>query len=182
MPSDVATLLAAAHFAATRHRLQHRKDDVSPYVNHPVEVAQLVAAVGGVSDVEVLAAALLHDTVEDTGTRPDELAAAFGARVRDVVLELSDDKDLPKQTRKQLMVEHAPSLSPGAKVVKLADLSSNVGALVSAPPEGWSLERKREYVDWVERVAAGLRGANPALEAHLAGLVADVRRKLAAAP
>lgn len=178
MLPDVPFLLSAAHFAASRHRPQRRKDGSSPYINHPIEVAQLLAVIGGVSDPEILAAALLHDTVEDTGTRPEELEAAFGARVRDLVLELSDDKSLPRQERKRLQVQHAPALSASAKQIKLCDLSSNVSSLVTSPPADWTLERRREYVDWAERVAAGLHGSNAALEAHLAAAIEDARRAL----
>src|SRR5262252_1628928 len=100
--ASVADILAALRFAAERHRTQTRKDGETPYVNHLIDVAELLARVGGVRERDVLVAAILHDTVEDTGTKPDELAAEFGARVAGIVVEVSDDKSLPKQERKRL--------------------------------------------------------------------------------
>jgi guanosine-3',5'-bis(diphosphate) 3'-pyrophosphohydrolase len=176
----LARLLAAAHFAAEKHRTQRRKDgDESPYINHPIEVAELLARVGGVRDVEVLAAAVLHDTVEDTETSPAELEAAFGARVRALVAEVTDDKKLDKQARKQLQIEHAPHLSRDAQQIKLADKTSNVREIAESPPAGWSLERRLEYLDWADAVVDGCRGANPALERHFDRIVAEARDTLA---
>lgn len=164
-PDATAVLLRALHFAAQRHRDQRRKgEDAWPYINHPIEVAELLSRVGGVRDLVTLQAAILHDTVEDTGTSPGELEAFFGAEVRAVVEEVTDDKQLPKAERKRLQVEHAPHLSDRARLVKLADKISNVRAIGTQPPAGWSLERRREYLDWTERVIAGCRGVCPALE------------------
>lgn len=122
MKNDVATLLHAARFAANRHRSQRRKGaDAEPYINHPLGVASVLAVEGGVTDVDVLCAALLHDTIEDTATSPAELEIEFGPAVRSLVEEVTDDKSLPKDRRKELQIEHAPALSPKAKLVKLAD-------------------------------------------------------------
>src|SRR3954464_12991765 len=121
-PDAVGQLLAALHFAADKHRDQRRKDaGASPYINHPIEVAELLARVGGVRDLVVLQAAILHDTIEDTQTTPGELEAHFGARVRKVVEEVTDDTTLLKVDRKRLQIEHAPHLSREAQLVKLAD-------------------------------------------------------------
>ena len=161
----LAPLLAALRLAAEKHRTQRRKGvDASPYINHPIEVAELLARVGGVRDVEVLAAAILHDTIEDTETTPEELENAFGARVRGLVAELTDDKSLPKAERKRLQREHAPHMSQDAKQIKLADKISNVREIGASPPDGWTLERRREYIAWARSVVAGCRGANPELE------------------
>ncbi|MEM7204210.1 MAG: HD domain-containing protein [Planctomycetota bacterium] len=164
-PAPFAALIKACRFAAHKHRDQRRKSvAATPYVNHPIEVAETLAQVAGVADLEVLQAALLHDTLEDTETEAAELEAEFGPRVRRLVEEVSDDKALPKQERKRLEVEHAPHLSPGARLIKLADKTCNVRDLGSAPPAGWSTERLREYVAWARRVVAGCRGLAPALE------------------
>jgi guanosine-3',5'-bis(diphosphate) 3'-pyrophosphohydrolase len=120
---------------------------------------------GGVTDVEVLCAALLHDTVEDTATTPDELAGAFGERVARIVAEVTDDKTLPKADRKRLQVEHAGELSHEAKLVKLADKICNLRDVAERAPPSWDLARRREYFDWAKRVVDGLRGAHPSLEA-----------------
>ncbi len=135
-----------------------------PYINHPLEVANLLANVGKVDDVDVIVAGILHDTVEDCGVSYDEIEGQFGRSVANFVRELTDDKSLPKDERKRLQVEHAPHLTHGAKQVKLADKISNIRDVTENPPSGWSVERRREYVEWGEDVVAGLRGANADLE------------------
>ena len=160
-------LLEAIRFSAEKHRNQRRKDsEQSPYINHPIEVTQLLWEVGGVRDVDVLLAAILHDTVEDTDTRPDEISERFGEQVLSFVMEVTDDKSLPKAKRKRLQIETAANKSYGAKLIKLADKSCNVRNLISMPPEDWSLERRQEYLLWTEKVVAGLRGMNAALEEY----------------
>jgi GTP diphosphokinase / guanosine-3',5'-bis(diphosphate) 3'-diphosphatase len=151
------TILRAAAFAAHKHRDQRRKDAAaSPYINHPIALANILANEGGILDGVVLAAALLHDTLEDTETTPEELQALFGAEITSVVVEVSDDKSLPKAKRKQLQVEHAAHISERAKLVKLADKIANIRDVADAPPAGWSLERRREYFDWAKQVVEGL--------------------------
>ena len=160
-------LLRAVEFSAEKHRGQRRKGvDASPYINHPIEVAAMLANVAGVRDLVILVAAVLHDTIEDTRTSPEELEAAFGAEIRLLVQEVTDDKSLPKAERKRLQVDHAPQLSPSAKLIKLADKVSNVRDVTDRPPSDWSVERRREYLDWAERVVAGCRGVNSALESR----------------
>ncbi len=164
-PEGPAFLLEALRFAAVRHRNQRRKGEGQvPYINHPVAVARDLAVIGGVTDPYILAAALLHDTVEDTGTTFDEIGERFGPEVRALVEEVTDDKVLPNDTRKRLQIEHSFGLSTGAKLIKLGDKLSNVRSLVRHPPQGWSTGRKREYLDWTEEVIAGCRGVNAALE------------------
>lgn len=167
LSEDTGLLINAVRFSASKHRYQRRKDPAkSPYINHPIEVTQLLWEVGGVREADVLLAALLHDTIEDTQTSPDEIRAQFGAAVLSLVLEVTDDKSLPKQERKRLQVESAPHKSPGAKLIKLADKACNVRDIVAMPPETWSLERRRDYLLWTEKVVAGLRGVNPGLEEY----------------
>ena len=164
---NAGLLLKAIRFSADKHSNQRRKDGAkSPYINHPIEVVQLLWEVGGVRDVNVLLAAILHDTIEDTATRPEEIRDRFGQEVLSLVLEVSDDKNLPKQERKRLQILTAPRKSYGAKLIKLADKSCNVRNLVSTPPKDWSLERRQEYLLWTEKVVAGLRGTNTALEEY----------------
>ena len=164
---NTGQLLEALRFSAEKHRNQRRKDNAkSPYINHPIEVTQLLWDVGGVRDVDVLVAAILHDTVEDTGTRPEEISDRFGEDVLSLVLEVTDDKSLPKQERKRLQIETASHKSHGAKLIKLADKSCNVRNLVTMPPEDWPLKRRQEYLLWTEKVVAGLRGTNAALEEY----------------
>ena len=178
-PFAAGEVLRAAAFAAGKHRDQRRKDAAAaPYINHPLAVANLLIQVGEVRETAVIVAALLHDTVEDTATTPDELEAHFGAGVRALVMEVTDDKSLPKAERKARQVAHAPHLSRGAKVIKLADKSCNVQDLIQNPPH-WPLERRLAYIDWAEAVVAGVRGANPALEAHFDAVIAAARAALA---
>ena len=159
-------LLRALAFAAHKHRDQRRKDaEASPYINHPIALAEVLAEEGAIADIEVLAAALLHDTIEDTATTAEELRATFGARIAGLVEEVSDDQSLEKADRKRLQIEHAAGLSAGAKLVKLADKICNLRDVAERPPAKWDLERRRDYFDWARRVVEGLRGAHPRLEA-----------------
>ena len=165
-PTDLPEFIDALAFAADKHRHQRRKDvHASPYINHPIELVRVLSVEGRVDERLPLLAALLHDTVEDTETTEAELAARFGPEVAGVVMEVTDDKDLPKEQRKRLQVEHAPHLSRAAALVKLADKISNLRDMADKPPAQWSLERRREYFDWARRVIDGLRGTHPALEA-----------------
>ncbi len=159
-------LLEAVLFAAEKHRKCRRKDvDATPYINHPITVANLVASVGKIGDVEVLQAALLHDTIEDTETTPEELAETFGPAVRDLVMEMTDDKTIEKQERKRVQLEKAPHLSPRAKPIKIADKIANLTDIINSPPVGWSLERMQGYVHWSGKVVDGCRGHSAELEA-----------------
>ena len=159
-------LLNALSFAAHKHRDQRRKDaEASPYINHPIALAEVLAGEGGILDIEVLAAALLHDTIEDTATTAEELGEQFGERIAAMVLEVTDDQALPKVDRKRLQIEHAAQLSQGAKLVKLADKICNLRDVAERPPAKWDLRRRQEYFDWAKKVIDGLRGAHPKLEA-----------------
>jgi GTP diphosphokinase / guanosine-3',5'-bis(diphosphate) 3'-diphosphatase len=170
--NNLTTLTQAISFAAKKHTDQKRKGaDNQPYINHPLEVLNLLTTIGKVEDFNILIAAVLHDTIEDTKTTKEEIAELFGSEVCKMVLELTDDKSLPKAKRKQLQIEHAPHISIGAKQIKLCDKISNIGDVLENPPGGWSNERRREYVAWGERVVAGLRGVNASLEKHFDELV-----------
>ncbi|MEO5857602.1 MAG: HD domain-containing protein [Pyrinomonadaceae bacterium] len=172
-------LLHAASFAAQAHTGQTRKGERGePYINHPLEVANLIANVGGVTDIDVLMAAILHDTVEDCGVTGEEIANLFGKTIAGYVLEVTDDKSLPKVERKRLQIEHAPHLSAGAKTVKLADKISNINDITNSPPADWSTERRREYIEWGASVVAGLRGVNQPLEKHFDELVKNGLAKI----
>jgi GTP diphosphokinase / guanosine-3',5'-bis(diphosphate) 3'-diphosphatase len=171
-PPDTAALLKAVHFAAEKHREQRRKDRAaSPYINHPIEVAHLLATIAGVTDPTTLMAAVLHDTIEDTETSPDELQQEFGERVRVLVEEVTDDTTLPKDIRKQLQVERAPGISREAKLIRLADKICNVRDVTDAPPVFWSVRRRRAYLDWTEQVVSGFRGVNESLELYYDGVL-----------
>ena len=171
--SQLGAFVKAVAFAADKHRNQRRKDaDASPYINHPIALANVLANEGGVDDATVLCAAVLHDTIEDTETTVDEIRALFGPQVAAVVLEVTDDKSLEKQVRKQRQVEHAPHISTEAKLVKLADKISNLRDILASPPADWSVERKQTYFEWAAQVVAGLRGVHPGLESVFDGLYA----------
>jgi guanosine-3',5'-bis(diphosphate) 3'-pyrophosphohydrolase len=163
--TDLGALFYALAFAADKHRAQRRKDkEASPYINHPIALADVLANEGGVDDFVALAAAVLHDTIEDTETSYEELRQRFGKEVADVVLEVTDDKSLPKAERKKRQEMHAPHLSRRAKLVKLADKICNLRDIITNPPADWPLERKQEYYEWAKRVIDGLRGAHAGLE------------------
>lgn len=157
--------IKALKFAEHKHRFQCRKDSChSPYIKHPIDVLSILANEANISDENVLCAALLHDTIEDTDTSAEELRIVFGQKIMDIVLELTDDKDLPKQTRKELQVAHAGQASYEAKLVKFADKIANLRDIKLDPPEGWDQPRIDEYFAWAKRVIDQLRGTHPVLE------------------
>lgn len=171
--NDSTMILRAAEFAAHKHRDQRRKDaKATPYINHPLAVACVLAEEGDVQDPEVLAAALLHDTIEDTDTTYDELRGTFGQRIADLVAEVTDTKFLGKQTRKKLQVARASRSSQAAKLVKLADKICNLRDMLARPPRRWPLKRKREYFEFAKRVVDRVRGASPELAARFDQLYA----------
>jgi GTP diphosphokinase / guanosine-3',5'-bis(diphosphate) 3'-diphosphatase len=172
--SDIVLILKAAEFAAHRHRRQRRKGNSKrPYIGHCLEVARILAEVGKVEDANILAAAILHDTLEDTKTTPEEIRHEFGPVIEGLVLEVTDDKELPKAERKELQVKHAPHLSAGATLIKVADKISNVKEVGSDPPKGWELERRHEYFAWAKRVVEAIGEINPELEEAFASAVED---------
>ncbi|GMR53997.1 hypothetical protein PMAYCL1PPCAC_24192, partial [Pristionchus mayeri] len=171
-PSGIALIVKAADFAARRHRSQKRKDHhQTPYINHPVGVAYILTTEGRVTDPVVLAAAYLHDTVEDTKTTIEEIEAEFGKEVRMIVEECTDDKSLHRDVRKALQVERAPRNSMQTKLVKLADKLYNLRDLERATPIGWDKRRVKEYFKWSRDVIAGCKGTNDALEAALDDII-----------
>ena len=165
MPTHMEIVLRAAAFAAEKHRTQRRKDIDTPFINHPIQLAYILVQ-ADIEDPVVLAAALLHDTIEDTQTTHDEIEIVFGHEVANIVAECSDDKSLTKLERKQAQIDHASHISHKARLVKLADKIANVNDLHDAPPAGWSLERKREYFDWAKKVVDQMRGTHASLEAR----------------
>lgn len=179
--ADTTLLLKAIRFAAAKHRNQRRKDvEASPYINHPIEVATVLAEHGGVTDLTTLLGAILHDTIEDTQTSAAELEQHFGPAVRQLVQELTDDKSLRQHDRKRLQAEYAAHKSPRAKVVRLGDKICNVLDVTNQPPSTWDLARRQEYLDWTEQVIAGCRGVNARLDAYYDKVLAAGRAALGA--
>lgn len=167
---NAATLLSTINFAAIKHRVQKRKNLTSPYINHPIAVAELLSRYG-VNDIATLQGAILHDTLEDTHTTPAEIEELFGTEVKNIVLEVSDDKNLPLAERKRLQIEHAPHLSEKAKLIKIADKINNVYEIIYAPPTEWEIERRLGYLDWAQKVVNGCRGENNGLDKHFDDLI-----------
>lgn len=179
LEEDLSFFLKALNFSARKHRHQRRKDEAaSPYINHPIDVANILWTVGDIHDLPTVIAAILHDTLEDTDTTPEELRATFGEEILGLVLEVSDDKSLPKQERKQNQIAHSPHLSRRAQQIKLADKISNVHDIAFAPPDRWPPERRIDYLTWAEAVIDGLRGANKKLEIYFDETLALARKKL----
>lgn len=173
------SLLKALEFAAEKHRDQRRKGiEASPYINHPIQVAGVLATIGQVDDLVTLVAAVLHDTIEDTDTTSEELEEQFGRDVADVVAEVTDDKSLPKQDRKRLQIEHTPHLSDRAKQIKIADKIGNVRDITFKPPADWDERRRQEYFKWAEKVVAGCRGVNAKLEASFETSILESKEQL----
>ena len=172
-------ILKAAHFSAQKHSTQRRKDEnESPYINHPISVALAIAQIGGVDDPEILAAALLHDTLEDTETTPEELEDEFGKKVCEYVLDVTDDKTLPKDERKRRQIEHAKKISNGAALIKLGDKISNVTDVINNPPEDWDNNRRKEYLDWAEKVIENCPKVNDKMENKFQEIIKQGREAL----
>jgi (p)ppGpp synthase/HD superfamily hydrolase len=165
--APVQRILAAARYAADKHAQQKRKGvNGEPYFNHLLEVAELIAASSEDLDVELVMAGFLHDTVEDTGVTLPELESRFGSEVASLVAEVTDDKILPKETRKHLQVQDAHKKSKRAQTLKLADKISNLRSILASPPMGWGLERKQQYFEWARQVVSGLSAPNCFLKAE----------------
>jgi len=177
--TDLHVVFRALKFAAAKHANQRRKggDDI-PYINHPIEVAEILTSVAAVCDSDILAAAILHDTIEDTDTHQEEIETQFGPHILSLVMECTDDKNLPKERRKELQIHTAPHKTPQAKLIKLADKISNVRDMGSTPPKDWSLERRRQYLDWSEKVVSGLRGQHHQLDETYDQALAAARARL----
>jgi guanosine-3',5'-bis(diphosphate) 3'-pyrophosphohydrolase len=159
------TVLKAADAAARWHVHQRCKGPAQePYINHLVEVAMLVADATDGSDTDLVTAALLHDAIEDCEVPRELIAETFGEDVASLVEEVTDDKSLPKAVRKDEQIKTATTKSPRAKILKLADKTSNLRAVAASPPANWSVKRRKEYVDWSREVVKGLRGINRKLE------------------
>ncbi len=162
---EMGLVFKALQFAAQKHRDQRRKGpEAEPYINHPIALVHVLWHEAGVHDAVVLVAALLHDTIEDTDTTAEELEREFGAEICQVVCEVTDDKSLPKQERKQGQIDHAHGLSDRAKLVKLADKICNLRDLAASTPPDWSLQRQQEYFTWAKQVVDQMRGTHPRLE------------------
>ena len=176
---DFGLFMSALKFGAHKHRWQRRKDaEQTPYFNHPINVAEILMRIGAVIDISILTAALLHDVIEDTETEPEEVEQIFGPAVLSLILEVSDNKSLPKEIRKDLQVQHAPCLSPGAKLIKMADKISNIGDVIHSPPPDWSIERRLEYLAWAEKVVKAMNGCNEKLEEEFFILLAEGRERI----
>ena len=172
-------ILNAADFAAYKHRNQRRKDEEkTPYINHPIAVARAISEIGNIEDPEVLVAALLHDTLEDTKTTPEELIDNFGERVCNLVQEVTDDKSLPKMDRKQKQIEHAKELSEGAALIKLGDKISNVTDITNTPPANWDNVRREDYFNWAEKVIDNCPKVNEKLENYFAEVIKTGRDEI----
>jgi (p)ppGpp synthase/HD superfamily hydrolase len=183
MEAGLLMVLRAAETASRWHVAQRRKGDAQePYINHLLEVAQLVGEATGGRDPELVVAALLHDAIEDCEIQPATIEAAFGADVRALVQAVTDDKLLPKAIRKQLQIDHAPGKPRRAKLLKLADKTSNLRAMAASPPANWPVERRLDYVAWARAVIAGIRGTHAGLEALFDAAAEDAERAAGAAP
>ena len=175
-------LLEAAHFAAQKHSKQRRKNlDASPYVNHLIEVAMHLSRVGCIDDEDILIAALLHDTIEDTQTTKEEIVAEFGEKVANLVLECTDDRGLEKMERKRMQIVSASEKSQGAKMITISDETCNLRSILADPPRDWSLDRQKEYFMWAEQVVSGLLGVNKALDDCVQSVLQEGLQKLAKA-
>lgn len=171
-------LIDAILYAASSHAGQLRKDCVTPYINHPIEVMHLLVYTGGIEDHEILMAAVLHDVIEDTSVTAEDIAERFGKNVASVVLELTDDVTLPKEERKRLQLQNAGKLSHAARLIRISDKICNVYDMLYAPPGNWDLKRRKEYIEWANAVVKKIPGTNDGLESHFEELIEESFRFL----
>ncbi len=170
-------LINVLHFASQKHKYQTRKDGKIPYINHPIQVAKILAE-NGENDISLLSAAILHDTIEDTDTSPEEILENFGEDVLQIVLDCTDDKNLSKHERKEKQITSASSKCRSARALKIADKICNIKDIIGNPPKGWSIKRKEEYLDWSDKVVTELSGTNVQLENHFSEVLSNCRAKL----
>lgn len=164
--TEARKVFEALAFAADKHRNQRRKEDgVSPYINHPIALANMLVSEGGIIDHVVLCAAILHGTIEDAGSTHEELVSAFGREIAEVVAEVTGHKTLDPAVRDHLQIQHGAPASVRAKLVKLADMACTLRNVAASPPPEWTDERRRAYFDWANTMIAGVRGTNAALDA-----------------
>jgi GTP diphosphokinase / guanosine-3',5'-bis(diphosphate) 3'-diphosphatase len=170
------SVLRAADAAARWHVHHQRKGAAAtPYINHLLEVATLVATATEGKDPDLVIAALLHDSIEDQEVPREIIAGTFGEEVAKLVEEVIDDKSLDKQERKRLQVEK----SDRAKILKLADKISNLRDIAANPPCRWSVKRRLNYVRWAREVADELKGVSPRLEDEFDRAAGDAEAALA---
>ncbi|MCX6311741.1 MAG: HD domain-containing protein [Bacteroidetes bacterium] len=166
-------VIDAILFAAESHAGQFRKDGITPYINHPLEVMHLLIHTGEINDPEILIAAVLHDVVEDTNITIQEITDRFGEKVAKIVLELTDDKSLTKEERKMQQLISAIQLSESAKHIRISDKICNVYDILYAPPGDWGLERRKDYIVWANAVVGKIRGSNEKLEIRFDELIIE---------
>ncbi len=177
--NEISLVFKAFSFAAEKH-IGHRKRDQksSPYINHPIKVADTLWNIGEVRDAITIISAILHDTLEHTDTTLRELGSNFGSEVSSVVKEVSDDMSLPEQLRKRLQIEHAPQLSERAKLIKLADKICNIHDKIHSPPKNWSLKKRKSYLDWTKEVVNNLQMKDSKLTLYYERLLKQGYEKL----
>lgn len=169
--------MKAAVYSAEMHKYQRRKGfNQVPYINHPLKVAELLSEYGE-SEEDLLIAAILHDVIEDTDATAEEIVNLFGQNICNIILEVTDDKELPYSIRKELQIKHAPGLSVSAKKLKIADKICNIIDIVSYPLD-WSTERKLSYLEWAEQVVNGCAGVNQELETYFSQVLDEGLDKL----
>lgn len=174
---DLYRIIEAIEFSAQKHQFQTRKDpDSTPYIIHPIGVANNLLTIGNVRDPDIIIGALLHDTVEDTNTTFEEIEEKFGSRVTGFVSEVTDNKLLPQQSRKQLQIEHAPHKSAGAAQIKLADKLYNLIDLAQSPPPGWEKARVNAYFTWGQAVVDNLPWVNKPLKKAIDEVIQRYRK------
>jgi hypothetical protein len=179
MIADLSRLTTALSFAAEAHRNQRRKGAAQePYINHLIEVLDLVVQTTGGADMDTLIAALLHDVVEDTPRTYEDVARSFGERVAEIVRENSDDMSLPKDERRRARIAAMAHKSREARVVKMADVISNLRAIAVSPPAGWSAERKLGYLEGCRQLVDAARGTEASIERIFDETAADVERTI----
>jgi guanosine-3',5'-bis(diphosphate) 3'-pyrophosphohydrolase len=163
-PVSLQKVFEALEFAAYKHRRQKRKGAIGiPYINHPIEVAGMLVRSMNEPSKELIIAALLHDTMEDTDVSNEEIEEKFGKQISDIVSEVTDNMSLPSEKRRKIQIEKAHSLSYEARCIKITDKTCNIHDMLYTKVM-WSRKRKINYIIWAKNIVEQIQGTHNDLE------------------
>ncbi len=171
---DAEIVLDAVAFSAEKHKLQVKSNaKKTPYIIHPIEVADLALKVGQVYDKDVLVAALLHDVLDGTTATEKEISDHYGKTVASYVQEMTSPKDLSLKEQKKEQIKAAFHQTPNVAIIKLSDKLSNLGTLAKNPPSNWSRDRIDQYFQWAQSVIENLPESNQPLKKQVKQVISD---------
>jgi len=177
---DAEAVLGAAIFATEKHKSQVRSNEKkTPYIIHPIEVADLVMKIGHVYDKDVLITALLHDVMDDTQTTYEQITSLYGTKVSSYLEEMTSKQGLSLKEQKKQQIMQAFRQNPSVAIIKLSDKLSNLKTLATSPPPSWSRDRIDQYFQWAQTVIENLPESNQLLKKAVKNVISDYWEKQA---